>query len=1301
MHVCPGPAPARRLTFGNVTQWKESASQKRFSSFRSHREETRASLTVEGLLLGDTTLPLDQRRAGLAQLAANFRREMNGADGLLRFGARSAEGGSNGSVFGGVVRVETFEAELDQMIAAVPFKFTANYTMFPDEKNYATVEATAGVKDPQTGELTLNVSGKIQAANETMARAKLDAVLAAFLKNYAFDKGQMLDLTATPNLISANADGDTFTELSFTGAWRKWRASNQAATFQKSGGTGGPVGLGNVTLWEDGYKAERFDVMRRQRRHATETITAAGTLAAEPNLGLADRRKQLLAMQRALTAECNSGDGTLVFGDWTRTVRVESFTARINQAETGIDWQLTANYVLFPGESYATVEATAGERDPQTGELFLTIGGKIQSSDEATARAKLAAVLAAFIKTYDYSQGQRLELTTTPNLISANADGNTFTELSFTGQWRKWRAGNQIATFNQLPMGNVNSWEDGLKSERFDPLRKQRRRTAETIVAAGVLAADPSLALADRRAWLLAKQRALTAACNGAQGTLAYGDWSKTVRVEGFTARINQAETGIEWSLTAYYNPFPDESAYTTVEAAAEEKDGMTGETFLNVNGKIQAANETLARVKLAAVLAAFLKQYGYDQGQQLEINTTPNLISANDDGDTFTELSFTGQWRKWRASNQKATFQKTGGSKPVPLGNVRSWDDSYRADRFDVHRSERRHATGLISASGTFSVDPSLSLADRRAALLAQQRAMKAEVNGADGPLVYGDWRQVVRVDEFTAKINQAETGVDWNFSASYSLFPNEGGYATCEFTAEQRDEVETGDQFLVFSGEILAPNGALARAKLDSLRSATLTIYGYNATQRVRGGSQTHEVSANGDRTAGIPEGMETANDAADVSFIRLSFSEEYRRRAPGTVVSSKWQIAVHDDTATGLVSTVYSGTVTASGASADAALAAAGVRALSLGANKEDAIDSTAFLKSQQWSVERRQLTANTTEEFVLLNFTYEYQSKLAAGRSYLEVNTAKTTDTFGTDSESVSGFVVARDEATASAIYQAQVRAAYASRLVRNETLTTSRVLAEPSVATGLIVQGAQNPQAPSSFKTQSLRLEFNFTVHAIKPVGRMTARYSLSVAREFLTLKKNSHARGSVFAATRDAADALVSALFGTMSLGSLTNGDRTEDHDYTPELDAFIKLDFDDTYEDRLTGVTGILECHVTETVKYSGTRWAVQPLPFDANGAGGVSIVQPAGVQEGGRTVRGTVTAGTLATAQAWAWKQKALLTGDADKTAAPLPPEMENDYEFVPRTDGIVSGAGQNVRLFKVNFTFGEILPDYPAPT
>jgi hypothetical protein len=45
-------------------------------------------------------------------------------------------------------------------------------------------------------------------------------------------------------------------------------------------------------------------------------------------------------------------------------------------------------------------------------------------------------------------------------------------------------------------------------------------------------------------------------------------------------------------------------------------------------------------------------------------------------------------------------------------------------------------------------------------------------------------------------------------------------------------------------------------------------------------------------------------------------------------------------------------------------------------------------------------------------------------------------------------------------------------------------------------------------------------------------------------------------------------------------------------------------------------------------------------------------------------------------------------------------LPPELENDAVHARRKLVVVEGEGEDVRLFRVSFTFGEILPNYPAP-
>lgn len=209
------------------------------------------------------------------------------------------------------------------------------------------------------------------------------------------------------------------------------------------------------------------------------------------------------------------------------------------------------------------------------------------------------------------------------------------------------------------------------------------------------------------------------------------------------------------------------------------------------------------------------------------------------------------------------------------------------------------------------------------------------------------------------------------------------------------------------------------------------------------------------------------------------------------------------------------------------------------------------------------------------------------------------------------------------------------------------------------------------------------------------------RYGITVSRDFLTLEKTTSVRGSVYAMNVGAATVALEALLKGLASGSLVRSQRTEDHEYSTDSGAglFVKLDFDEQYVDRLTGETGVREMRLSEEVQYSGARWAVQPTLRNEDGTGGYSIPQCLSTVEGSRTVRGSVTAADRATAEAWAKKQRALLTGDASGKLYRHPERWDAEAEFVPRVEGVWDGAGQNVRIWRVGFTFGEILPNYPA--
>ena len=844
------------------------------------------------------------------------------------------------------------------------------------------------------------------------------------------------------------------------------------------------------------------------------------------------------------------------------------------------------------------------------------------------------------------------------------------------------------ATGNPMVLGNVSKFIQTVTTERFSTFHSQRNTVRGKLAVSGYILSDTTQSLAQRRTAMLAVKAGLDIVMNNnMEGTLQFGPsgsvFNGLVRVEEYSSEIDELKWQLPYTFTASYTIFPNEKTFATVEYEANQKEALqpaTGEQFLSLTGKITAATEAIARTKLAAITTTALTQYGYlVQSQQLRNDSTAKNISANTDGDFFTELNFILEYRRFRADNQLATFTKTGSKKAIPFGNVEKWTLQYSARRFNDQRSQRSHAGGQINAMGTWLGDPALSVVLLRAQILAMQTAMYNEVNGADGTLAYGAFSQVVRMDDLKAEINQALTGIDWSFTAIYSNFPNESGYATSEFSVTQTSNVEDGEQTLAFSGSILAPDEALARAQLSTLRTTMLTTYAFVAAQQLKVNSVVKKIYANGDKTANL-----SAVEAADgTTFIELTFSEDYRQRM-SNLLGFTMQISSRTDIATGLVMTTYSGSVTAGALTVDAAYTAALVKAQALGGGRQVQLGLTAFQRTSVITWDQRQTQATNSVEFVKLTFAYEYQGRMPVGNAYIEMSTDWATETFGNDSVSVSGYIIAVDAPTGKGLFASTILSVYAGMIIHGQSLKTASITAN---ADG----------TPSS---QDIRVDFSFTAFVPKAVGTVNYRYAINTANDYLQLDRKSNIRGSVYCITEAAAVTAVNALLLGLGLGSLIADSNGVDHEYTSAstLDLFLKYDFDASYVARLTGIANLLEMKVTESVKFSGTRWVVQPIPRAANGTGGVSIPQDCGLEPGSRTVRGSVTAASQITAVAWARQQRALLTGDDNGNNYPQPEDIETEYEFVPRIDGVILGATGNVKLYRVSFGFSEILPFYP---
>ena len=58
-------------------------------------------------------------------------------------------------------------------------------------------------------------------------------------------------------------------------------------------------------------------------------------------------------------------------------------------------------------------------------------------------------------------------------------------------------------------------------------------------------------------------------------------------------------------------------------------------------------------------------------------------------------------------------------------------------------------------------------------------------------------------------------------------------------------------------------------------------------------------------------------------------------------------------------------------------------------------------------------------------------------------------------------------------------------------------------------------------------------------------------------------------------------------------------------------------------------------------------------------------------------------------------------MLTGDNDGNHHVMPERLASEMVWLPRVDGVATGVGENVVMYRVSFTFSEMLPNYRAET
>lgn len=698
-----------------------------------------------------------------------------------------------------------------------------------------------------------------------------------------------------------------------------------------------------------------------------------------------------------------------------------------------------------------------------------------------------------------------------------------------------------------------------------------------------------------------------------------------------------------------------------------------------------------------------------------------PNAI-----GEYRQEATFTVEYYELAdaegAGYGRVSYQRSGSGTALDLGQVTRWAEGLK-NQF-VSQEKRANCQGQVSVSGRYLLAGDLTMAERRSRLEEKRAVWLKEFTGRDGQLRYGAYfDQTVRIDEAQVEVDPKFEGLVWTVQAHYTRFPDEANYAVAEIVARLSEDLENGESMLALSGRIGAPDRTTALAKLGLVRTAVLATYGFTAGQCVKRDDEAKQASVSPaenikSTTGAVMDDAPNSDDGAaqEISFIELSFAEEYRKKS-ASVLSARWTQSDREELKSGLLITTIAGQVLASGATAEAAYSAALARAQEIGKRNAGGGNKYQFLVSSQVQAEYREVLLPTAsaKEMVRLEFSYEFQRR--GSRLYIEVTTEVCKESAGAWVETVSGFAVARVQSDCEYAYETWVKGPYGARGLLNERTSVDKQWVGAGAGP---VETGEVASNPVGLLGQAVRYSFAFTVHRERLAGEIAMGYRMVVRQDFTELVRRTTVEGRVVGPSLAAARAFLEAYvyldsntktyywgqggaeLGTSRLGS----ERGEEHLLAPNVsrtgrvDVGLELSFSEEFLSRITGDGAIIEASLSEEIVYSGTRWVTQDCPD------GPSVVQNCGMTPGSRTVSGSVTAATEGVARAWMKRMQELpFRGTAPGVRYLEAPRVQTSWVWLPRMadpiprSGSYEGEGkeENHRFCTVGFGFGEVLPEY----
>ena len=423
------PYGGSEVDFGEVMDVKSRYQGSRYSPLHDERSRAGGIVQFRGQVKADASDSIDDRREYLIDRLAELRTAANAKNGALRYGNATRVPIEE------TVRVTEFDADINQLVTAIEWTLSAEYTEFPNEGGaYALADFTLRTRIDRvsTGKI-LTLSGRVVADSLATADTKIAALIAALIPGGAVRTGSIDRDEARVD----GPDGAAWLEVRFDETFRTI-PDLLLLTVTPFGGS--EVDFGEVIDMKSRYQGSRYSPFHDQRSRAGGVVSFRGQIQADDTDSLDDRREYLIDRLLELRGAANAKNGALRYGNATRvpieeTVRISEFDADINQAVTAIVWSLTAEYTEFPdeGATYALAEFTLRTRIERVGSAkTLTLSGKVVADSLSSATTKIAALRTALIPGGAVPSGQAEQ----DEQRLDGPDGAAWLEVRFDEAWR-------------------------------------------------------------------------------------------------------------------------------------------------------------------------------------------------------------------------------------------------------------------------------------------------------------------------------------------------------------------------------------------------------------------------------------------------------------------------------------------------------------------------------------------------------------------------------------------------------------------------------------------------------------------------------------------------------------------------------------------------------------------------------------------------------------------------------------------------------------------------------------------------